>query len=211
MQVKPISSQVSLRDLQQDFGLVKSSQVDRFPEWHTNLPDLTDLERLTLGHIQQNFTYQLEWGQLSENLVKMVVLSPLLDLAGFYQSKLRVQDEASVELTVEDQNLVYRGRIDILVCDERFWILVIEAKHAQFSLINAIPQCLAYMLANPNRESPLYGLVTNGSNFRFIKLQNTHPPEYRLSDELLFDRGDDFGQVLQVLRRFQQGLDGLGS
>lgn len=67
------------------------------------------------------------------------------------------------------------------------------------------------MLANPNRESPFYGLVTNSSNFRFIKLQNTHPPEYRLSDELLFDRGDDLGQVLQVLKRFQQGLNGLGT
>lgn len=203
MQVRPISSQISLRTLQQDFDLVKSQQTDFFPEWQTDLPDIDESARLTLGHIRQNFTYQLEWGQLSENLVKMVVLSPLLDLAGFYQSKLRVQDETSVDLAVEDQDTVYRGKIDVLVSNERFWILVIEAKHAQFSLINAIPQCLAYILANPNEESPVYGLVTNGSNFRFLKLQNSRTPEYGLSDELLCDRGDDFEQVLRILKKFQ--------
>ncbi len=203
MQVQPIASQMSLRVLHQDFGLVKANQPDIFPEWQADLPGLTDLERATLSHIRQNFMYQLEWGQLSENLVKMVVLSPLLDLAGFYQSKLRVQDEASVELAVEDQGMLYRGKIDVLVCDERFWILVIEAKHAQFSLINAIPQCLAYVLASPNGEAPVYGLVTNGSNFRFIKLNLAHPPSYALSDELLFDRGDDLAQVLQFLKRLQ--------
>lgn len=203
VQIQPISSQISLRTLQQDFDLVKSQQTDFFPEWQTDLPAIDEPAQLALGHIRQNFTYQLEWGQLSENLVKMVVLSPLLDLAGFYQSKLRVQDEASVDLAVEDQNTVYRGKIDVLVSNERFWILVIEAKHAQFSLINAIPQCLAYMLANPNEESPVFGLVTNGSNFRFLKLQNSRPPEYALSDELLCDRGTDFEQVLKILRKFQ--------
>lgn len=201
VQIKPISSQITLRALQQDLGLAKSNQADDFPEWQTHLPELTELEQATLGHIRQNFTYQLEWGQLSENLVKMVVLSPLLDLAGFYRSRLRVDDEVSVELAIQDQDVLYRGKIDVLVCDEQFWIVVIEAKHAQFSLINAIPQCLAYMLATPNRETPTFGLVTNGSNFRFLKLHPSRPPAYTLSDELLFDRGNDFGQVLQVLKK----------
>ncbi|NJL47698.1 MAG: restriction endonuclease subunit R [Leptolyngbyaceae cyanobacterium SM2_5_2] len=203
MPVQQISAQISLRRLHQDFGLVKVSQPGLFPEWQVDQPGLTDLERSTLSHLRQNFMYQLEWGQLSENLVKMVVLSPLLDLAGFYQSKLRVQDEASVELAVEDQGMLYRGKIDVLVCDERFWILVIEAKPAQFSLINAIPQWLAYMLVSPNSEAPVYGLVTNGSNFRFIKLNLAYPPSYALSDELLFDRGDDLAQVLQILKTLQ--------
>lgn len=130
-----------------------------------------------------------------------MVLSPLLDLAGFYRSRLRVDDEASVELTLQEQDRLYRGKIDVLVCDERFWILVIEAKHAQFSLINAIPQCLAYRLATPNGDRPTYGLVTNGSNFRFLKLHPSRPPAYPLSDELLLDRGYDFGQALQVLKK----------
>ncbi len=201
MEVQPISAQLTLRTLQKDFGLVKSDQNDAFPEWQTHLPTLTELERAALNHIRQNFTYQLEWGQLSENLVKMVVLSPLLDLAGFYHGPLRIEDEVSIELVIPDDERLYRGKIDVLICDEQFWIVVIEAKHAQFSLINAIPQCLAYMLASPNREVPTFGLVTNGSNFRFLKLHPSQPPAYALSDELLFDRGDDVGQVLQVLKK----------
>ncbi|MFH7243992.1 MAG: restriction endonuclease subunit R [Spirulina sp.] len=200
MQAKPISSQISLRHLQQDFGLTKVDRADGFLEWRNHLSPLTEAEQAALGHIRQNFTYQLEWGQLSENLVKMVVLSPLLDIAGFYRSRLRVDDEASIELAVPDQEILYRGKIDVLICDERFWILVIEAKHAQFSLINAIPQCLAHMLANPNGATPVYGLVTNGSNFRLLKLQPSCPPIYALSDELLFDRGDDFDRVLQMMK-----------
>ncbi|MDB9526759.1 restriction endonuclease subunit R [Oscillatoria sp. CS-180] len=208
MQVQQISSQINLRALQQDFGLVKTTHASFFTEWQTELPALTEPSKLALAHIRQNFTYQLEWGQLSENLVKMVVLSPLLDLADFYQSEFRVQDEASVDLTVEDQDVVYRGKIDVLVCSGQLWILVLESKHARFSLINAIPQCLTYMLANPNGQSPVYGLVTNGSNFRFLKLQRTHSPEYALSDELLFDRGDDFEQVLQILKKLKTSVTG---
>lgn len=204
MQVQQISSQVSLRTLQQNFGLVKTTQADFFPEWQHDLPGLNEVAQVTLGHIRQNFTYQLEWGQLSENLVKMVVLSPLLDLAGLYQSQLRVQDEVGVEIAVEDQGVLYRGKIDVLVCNERFWILVVEAKHAQFSLMNAIPQCLTYMLANPSPAVRVYGMVTNGSNFRFIKLSCDRTPIYALSDELLFDRGEDFEQVLQILKKLSQ-------
>ena len=170
MQVQQISSQISLRTLHQDFGLVKTAQANFFPEWQNDLPEIDEAAQVTLGHIRQNFTYQLEWGQLSENLVKMVVLSPLLDLAGLYQSQLRVQDEVGVEIAVEDQGVIYRGKVDVLVCNDQFWILVVEAKHAQFSLINAIPQCLTYMLANPNPSLPVYGMVTNGSNSHFGKL-----------------------------------------
>lgn len=74
MQVQPIPSKLTLRTLQQDLGVVRSAQADDFPEWQTDLPPLTDREQSALGHIRQNFTDQLEWGQLSENLVKMVVL-----------------------------------------------------------------------------------------------------------------------------------------
>jgi len=43
--------------------------------------------------------------------------------------------------------------------------------------------------------------VLNGSNFRFIKLLTANSPKYALSDELLLDRGDDFPQVLCILKR----------
>jgi hypothetical protein len=68
VQIKPISSPITLRALQQDLGLAKSNHADDFLEWQTHLPELTELEQATLGHIRQNFTYQLEWGQRNGSL-----------------------------------------------------------------------------------------------------------------------------------------------
>ncbi|HCF27136.1 MAG TPA: restriction endonuclease subunit R, partial [Cyanobacteria bacterium UBA11049] len=50
----------------------------------------------------------------------------------------------------EDEGTVVKGKIDVLVLQEQLWILVIEAKKAQFSLEPGIPQALAYMLDNPH-------------------------------------------------------------
>ena len=35
-----------------------------------------------------------------------------------------------------------RGRIDVLVLKQQFWLLVIESKQTGFSLLTAIPQAL---------------------------------------------------------------------
>ena len=79
---------------------------------------------------------------MSEEIVKLVMLSPLLSAAGFYSSPFRVRAETPVQIALEDENELVRGRIDILVLQERFWVLVIESKEAGFSLKEAIPQAL---------------------------------------------------------------------
>ncbi|WP_293162257.1 type I restriction endonuclease [Okeania sp. SIO2C9] len=63
-----------------------------------------------------------------------------------------------------------RGSIDILVLKENFWVVAIEAKRSQYSLEVGLPQLLFYMLTNLTPEVPTFGLLTNGSNFRFVKL-----------------------------------------
>jgi len=68
-----------------------------------------------------------------ENTVKMVVLSPLLDLAGFYQRPFRISTEKQLEILSEDEGTIVKGKIDVLVLQEQFWILVIEAKRLNFS------------------------------------------------------------------------------
>ena len=60
------------------------------------------------------------------------------------------------------------------------------------------------MLANPNPEKPLFGLVTNGSNFIFLKLVNQDVPYYALSDEFTLRRGNDLYTVLGILKRLGQ-------
>ena len=158
MQIQQISNQTTLRELNREFGLKLAHDPDFFTEWRTSLLLLTEAEQQTLVHIRHNFFTQVEGVQLSENLVKMIVLSPLLDLAGFQGRNFLVRDAVGVEIAVEDQQSMYRGKIDVLVFNEQFWILVIESKNVTFSLIKAIPQCLAYLLASPNGDRPVYGL-----------------------------------------------------
>lgn len=196
---RKISEKISLQELETQFGLVPVKESNFFREWQENLPELNNFEQQSLDRIKHNYNTLSTGSQLSENLVKMTVLSPLLDLAGFYSSKFLVKDEVGVKISTVDAGSVYRGRIDILVFQNQFWVLVIESKSNSFALNKAIPQALAYMLNNPN--SPTYGFVLNGSNFRFIKLLTANPPKYALSDELLIDRGNDFPQVLCILKQ----------
>lgn len=138
-----------------------------------------------------------------ESIVKMVVLSPLLDLAGFYEPPFRVDGEVNMRVSAEDEGEVIQGSIDVLVIQEALWVAVIEAKNSEFSLTKAIPQTLAYMLASPNRDRPLFGIVLNGSEFLFIKLMFDDGAKYGLSDVFsLLNRGNDLYPVLQILKLF---------
>jgi len=72
----------------------------------------------------------------------------------------------------------------VLVLQNRFWVLVVESKEAGFSLKEAISQALAYMIGNPYPDGPSFGLTTNGSEFRFLKLVKQETPRYALSTYL---------------------------
>lgn len=130
----------------------------------------------------------------------MVVLSPLLELAGFYQAPYRFRAEVPVEIeALGDNDEVLRGRIDALVLQNKLWIVLIESKKTTFDLELAIPQTLAYMAANPKPEQVLYGMITNGSSHLFVK---TSGKQYGTSD--LFSTRSQYrntlGEVLKILR-----------
>ena len=200
--VQTIPAQIlNLHDVKVKFGLKTVEDDQFFREWLDKLPELTELETQFLDRVKANFLHLAEYPML-ESTVKMVVLSPLLDLAGFYRPPFRITAEEPVQISVEDEGEIVQGRIDILVVQEQFWALVIEAKNAQFSLKLAIPQALAYMIGNPHPERPAFGLVTNGSEFIFIKLTKQDTPQYALSDVFsLLNRGNDLYGVLRVLKR----------
>lgn len=197
---------LTLNDLEAKFGLRPANGNQFFGEWQDNLPQLTDLDKQSLDRVKDNYFNLLKYRPLSENLVKMVVLSPLLDLAGFYRSPFRVETETSIQIAAEDEGEIVQGRIDVLVLQGQFWVLVVESKGSQFSLEPAIPQALAYMLDSPNLEKSTFGLVTNGSNFIFLKLIKQGIPQYALSYELTLRRGNDLHNVLSVLKQFDQIL-----
>jgi hypothetical protein len=203
VQSLPISN-LSLSDVETKFDLKETQDETFFLEWHQDLPELTESERQNLDQIKRNFLY-LNKSPLAEVAVKMVVLSPLLSMAGFYQPPFRFVTEAPVQITAEDDGQLFCGRIDVLVLQERFWILTVESKEAGFSLKQAIAQALAYMMGTPHPELSAFGLATNGSEFRFIKLEQQGAPQYGLSDLFTLQRQqNDLYSVLQILKRLGQ-------
>jgi PD-(D/E)XK nuclease superfamily len=201
---------VTIDDLQQHFGLIDRPDPAAFPEWQQDLPTLTDNERSRLDDAQTHYLH-LSKRPMLEAMVKMVILSPLLELAGFYDTPFYAQSEKSINISTQDDHLTIRGKIDVLVTQDQFWILVIESKQTGISIDAGIPQALTYMLAAPDglrppgghRTKPLYGMVTNGSNFIFLKLIDH---TYQLSDEFSLRRRGDLYQVLQVLKHLADCL-----
>lgn len=81
-----------------------------------------------------------------------------------------MQGEVAVEVntsvaTNEVSEEILRGRIDFLVVSREFWIVVLESKGTEINLDMAIPQTLAYMMANYDVKKPVFGMVTNGGEF----------------------------------------------
>jgi hypothetical protein len=192
----------TFRQVQEKLGLGLSHDREFFTEWLAELPDLAEAEQIRLDQVRQNYLYQASDGILLEETIKMVVLSPVLELAGFYQAPYKFRAEVPVEVeAIGDQDELLRGRIDALVLQNRLWIVLIEAKKTTFDLEIAIPQALAYMTAHPKQTQPLYGMVTNGSSHLFIKLLGN---TYGISD-LFATRSlyrNNLTEVLRILKHF---------
>ncbi|NEQ35392.1 MAG: type I restriction endonuclease subunit R [Okeania sp. SIO3I5] len=191
---------ITLEELQENFGLQLTTDSQFFREWQDNLPSLTDEEKRSLERVRSNYFNLVNRRPLLEEGVKLVILSPLLDLAGFFQSPFSITTETSVEISAEDNDLIVRGRIDILVLQQRFWILIIESKKTKFDVTAALPQTLVYMLKNSQHDRPKFGFLLNGREFVFVKLQKADVPIYSRSYALSIDRENDLEQVLAALK-----------
>lgn len=184
------------------FGLQRSDDPDFFPEWRSTLAPLSQFEQQELHKLRQRYLYQRTKGQLLESTALLLLASPLLALAGFYDPPFTVRAEESVQLVLADSEEVLQGRLDVLVLWEQVWVVVVESKKTALSLWSALPQTLAYLQANPDPDRPSYGLITNGDEFAFVKCQaQPLPQQYALSRPFaLFTAPQEFEQVLQVLK-----------
>jgi hypothetical protein len=143
-------------------------------------------------------------------LVNLVVLSPLLELAGFYDPPFQVQGEVAIEVSTlvtnnELSEQILRGRIDFLVVSKALWIVILESKGTQINIDMAIPQTLAYMMANPQPQYSLFAMVTNGGEFFFIKLNTQGTPQYDISRIFsLLPLQNELYDVLMILKSLAQ-------
>lgn len=193
------ASKVNLRILKESFALERTNDPNFFPEWQGDLPELTDLEKQELAQVKADYIYLSERPML-EQIVKMVVLSPLLKIAGFYQEPFYLTAEKQITITSEDEGTIVSGKIDIFVSVPPFWVLAIEAKRVNFSLHVGIPQLLAYMLGSTELEYPAFGLVTNGCDFKFLKLIKQETPVYATSNSFTLEDGEELFTVARILK-----------
>jgi predicted type IV restriction endonuclease len=205
------ASSLTLSTLRQNFGLRLDSSDRFFDEWLNNAPTLTEAELQGLNRLARNYTYLSQEEPPLEEIVKLVVVSPLLDLAGFYQFPFLVKAEVSTNIEVADEanTRLVQGRIDVLVIQDSFWILVIESKPARLDVTAGIPQALTYLLSAPNLQSSCYGMVTNGREVLFLKCdRNKSVPQYTKSHTYRFlENTAERIQVLQGLKQIGTCID----
>jgi hypothetical protein len=198
------ASNVTLNELKSKFNLeFVHDNGNFFPEWQTDLPEPTAVEKQVLDDIQTGYFNLIGYPSMLENIVQLSVLAPVLQLAGFFLHPLWIKSESSVNLLSEDEGVTIEGKIDILVLKEQLWVLVIESKRAELSIKVGIAQILTYMLATPNK--PCFGLITNGGSFVFLKLAMNPTPQYSMSRVFdLVNPGNDLYSVLGVLKKICQ-------
>lgn len=195
------ANQLTLRDVKEKFELQHTRDLNFFPAWQQPALSLTEHEKRILDRAQSSFLYLSE-GLVQEPLVKMVVISPLLSVAGFYEKPFLTFAEhtTEVEVEVEASEVIIRGRIDVLVVNQNIWVAVIEAKNSQLSLGVGLPQVLAYMASSQQSDQSQYGLVTNGTDLEFVKLDIKTGVHALSKVYSLNNPGNDLYEAVSVLK-----------
>ena len=173
-----------------------------------SLEPLTKVEQQELNKIRNNFDNYYSWGKISEGQVKFLILAPLMWLAGFYHSTIKITLEENIaDIFIEDEDTIIKGRMDILAVNNTeaqrnttsLWILVIEAKNSSIEALEGLPQLLTYAYKSLEQQQSVWGLTTNGLNYWFVYLQQGNPPTYQLLPQLNLMDSDLTIQLLQEL------------
>ncbi len=164
----------TIAEAEKRFGLSRSS-LDFFTEWHNQLPEINSNDHTNLEILWKRYLYRKDsGGHLLESTVMLLLVSPLLTIAGLYDPPFRIKAEESVQITIADSEETLQGRIDLLVLQDQLWVIVLESKKTILSVWSALPQTLAYLMASPNTNLPNFGMLTNGDDIVFVKLENQH-------------------------------------
>ncbi|WP_333370922.1 restriction endonuclease subunit R [Microcoleus sp. N9_B4] len=206
------ASQLSLNDVRRLLKLER--QIGGSFAEFLSMEPLTDFEQQELLLIGNHFWRYLEAGKVSAKLVKFLVLSPLMRLAGFFDIPIVLTMEDSIPIEVEDGDTLIKGRLDVLAVNQpdaelpaaQFWILVVEAKNSAIAPLTGLPQLLTYTYKSLQQQSSVWGLTTNGESYRFVRVTRGNPCTYQILPELnLIDRERSLllAQVLKAICKLQ--------
>jgi hypothetical protein len=199
-----IKAITNLNEAHAKLNLSQTADPEFFTEWFENLPELIESEKATLNRLKSRYLYYAADGSITEGAVNIIMLAPLLELMGLCDPPFKIQSEKLVKIEIENggEEPMLEGFSDALVVQDRLWVVLIESKRYGLSVMQALGQTLAYMMANPNLEMPVFGMITTGEDYIFIKLnQQTH--SYDLSDKFTLSkrRNNELYEVLRVMKR----------
>lgn len=198
------ASNLELHNVKARFNLQEIRDLHFFPEWQGELPSISDFEKQLLDKVKEDFLSISEY-PLSEEIVKLVVLSPLLSSAGLTRFPFIPDAEKPVEIVFEEEEEVIRGRIDVLSLHQGLWVIIVEAKRHSLNVREGLAQALFHMMSSPDSEKHSFSLLLNGSDFLFVKLVKQNFPQYSLSRLFsLTNPGNDLYSILAILKRLRE-------
>jgi hypothetical protein len=174
-----------------------------------SLEPLTEFEQQELVQIRNDFRAYLIEGKVLEGQIKLLVISPLLRLAGFFHSPIKISLEQDIDnIVIEDEDTTITGRFDILAVnkdqpttkDIAFWLLVIESKNSSVNSFEGLPQLLTYAHQSLERQEIVWGLTTNGMDYRFVLIRQGTLPTYQQMPILNLMDSESGIRLLQVLK-----------
>jgi hypothetical protein len=185
---------------------------------YLQLPKLLEQDYSDLAEIRANFFRYLNRAKISEGQARELSVSPLLRLAGYHQPPIYLEVEEEIDrIYIEDQDTYIVGRLDIVAVRQDtstcpLWILVVESKNTEASEIVGVAQMLAYAYSSLEQQNSLWGLVTNGLNYRFFYLdravqasgQSVQHTTYQYMPSLNLIDVESAVTLLQVLKAIRE-------
>jgi hypothetical protein len=183
------------------------------------LEPLSEFECFDLTQIRNDFRQYLIEGKVLEGMVMALTVFPLLRLAGFYRSPIKMSLEQEIaRIRVEDEEISIAGRLD-LICfnkehpqakDIPFWILAIEAKNTSISASEGLPQLLTYAYKSLEKQQSVWGLTTNGVYYEFVYIEQNGHPTYQPLPSLHLMEPESSEKLLQVLKAICKTQNSIG-
>jgi hypothetical protein len=173
-----------------------------------SLEPLSEFERQELLQIRTDFDNYIIESKVLEGLVKALTVFPLMRLAGFYRSPIKIALEENIaDIVIEDEDTKVTGRLDVLAINKTklnaaksFWVLVIESKNSEIAVSAGLPQLLTYAYECLEHQKSVWGLTTNGREYQFVYIQQGNPPIYQLMPLLNLMESERAVELLQVLK-----------
>ena len=198
----------SLNEAHSTLRLQPSYDTAFFREWTAPFPELTLPEIEVCDRLRTRYQYYQAEGAITESTVNLIMVAPILELLKLNDPPYLIKGEKYIKIEIEEKDQVLDGLIDILVMQDSLWFILLETKRYGFSVMQALPQTLTYMMSNPGNRDASYGLITTGEDYLFIKL-NPQTREYDLSDKLTLStrRDNQLYKVIQILKHLISVLE----